>query len=684
MENHKSKAKPKASKQFKTEILKVTLALLLFVIVYVILFALALGAAVSLTYWGIQLILLRPALFTLLIGGGLSLTGCLFFYFMIKFIFFRAEKSTDTDVEISPADYPVLYAFITDISNQIGTDKPKKIALFPGVNASVHYDSAFLSMFFPAKKNLNIGMGLVSSVNVSEFKAIIAHEFGHFSQKSMRIGSYVYNFNKIIYNMLYENNGFNKILESIGKTHAYISLFAALTAKIIISIQWVLQGIYVLLNKTNMSLSREMEHHADAIAGWASGSNHLISGLQRIEIGDTCFKQMTDYLNKMIVENKKPENVYPLLTEFIKDYARTNNYELINNLPVINRNNVQNRISIVDQWASHPSLSDRQKYLAQVEADHFETDERSAWTLFNQPEAIQKQLTDDFMYATVKFDGTPTIVSLEEMVETLHAERQKNSLPADYKQYYDYRVVTISPDNLPLTEDNIPIETLFADDITDLPRRLLSLQEDIQSMQYLKQPDNRIKRFEFDGKSMSVKKADEVINILQTESDNIAGQIEHNDNLIFSCALKKGTAADNSEIKQLYAYYSQVMNNYEEFYKHYNEFSNTLLPIYTDNLPIDRIKFIIKKAKQTEVIIKEFIRTYSDQIIPQGSLTTEEENDMQQYLTKDQTYFHYASFDNEELELMTKCQTVFIRAFFDVAFRHKKAWLDKQHQLLIK
>jgi Zn-dependent protease with chaperone function len=37
-------------------------------------------------------------------------------------------------------------------------------------------------MFLPIKKNLQIGLGLVNSLNVSEFKAVMAHEFGHFTQ----------------------------------------------------------------------------------------------------------------------------------------------------------------------------------------------------------------------------------------------------------------------------------------------------------------------------------------------------------------------------------------------------------------------------------------------------------------------------------------------------------------------
>ena len=49
----------------------------------------------------------------------------------------------------------------------------------------------WLSLFFPVGKDLTIGMGLVDTINLSEFKAIIAHEFGHFPT-FMKIGSHCF------------------------------------------------------------------------------------------------------------------------------------------------------------------------------------------------------------------------------------------------------------------------------------------------------------------------------------------------------------------------------------------------------------------------------------------------------------------------------------------------------------
>src|SRR5690606_17844105 len=110
-------------------------------------------------------------------------------------------------------EQPVLFEFIRTLSKETRTPFPKRIYLSSDVNAAVFYDSNFWSMLLPVRKNLQIGLALVNSVNLSELKAILAHEFGHFSQRSMKLGSYVYNVNQVIYNLLYDNDGYSSALQ---------------------------------------------------------------------------------------------------------------------------------------------------------------------------------------------------------------------------------------------------------------------------------------------------------------------------------------------------------------------------------------------------------------------------------------------------------------------------------------
>src|SRR6202012_5732895 len=109
--------------------------------------------------------------------------------------------------------------------------------------------SSFWSMFLPVRKNLEIGLGLVNSINISEFKAVMAHEFGNFSQKSMKLGSFVYNVNRVIYNMLYDNQGWSKSINSFASASRYFYFFATISVGIVQGVQVVLKKMYQVVNK---------------------------------------------------------------------------------------------------------------------------------------------------------------------------------------------------------------------------------------------------------------------------------------------------------------------------------------------------------------------------------------------------------------------------------------------------
>src|SRR5688572_20570295 len=212
--------------------IKAISSIVLFIVVYLLLLVLAVGLTAILGLGGIMLIAAKPMIFTLMIGAGMISMGVLILIFLIKFIFKRHVIDRSHLVEITKTEEPALFAFISDIVKQVGTRFPKRIYISSEVNASVFYNSSFWSMFLPIRKNLQIGLGLVNSVNLSEFKAILAHEFGHFSQRSMKLGSYVYNVNQIIYNMLYDNDSYARTLESWANISGYFAFFANITIKI--------------------------------------------------------------------------------------------------------------------------------------------------------------------------------------------------------------------------------------------------------------------------------------------------------------------------------------------------------------------------------------------------------------------------------------------------------------------
>jgi Zn-dependent protease with chaperone function len=274
----------KPSGKFKMQVWGMLGAIALFFVTYIVLFLIT--AAVAGGFFFLAYFLAIVLHFNTLTAGlalALMASGVLLIYFLIKFLFARQVPADNSDtIEITAADQPQLFTFIEQVTKEVGVPFPKHVYLTHEVNAGVFFDSSFWSMFLPVPKNLKIGLGLVNSLNQSEFKAVLAHEFGHFSQRSMKFGSYVYNLNKVIHNLLYDNAGYESVLESWSNMVSVFRFTAFINIHLIKGIQYVLRKVYVLINMKHMGLSREMEFQADAIAAFVSGANQSVSSLRRI------------------------------------------------------------------------------------------------------------------------------------------------------------------------------------------------------------------------------------------------------------------------------------------------------------------------------------------------------------------------------------------------------------------
>ena len=281
------------SPQFKQQATKAVAAIILFLITYLLILGLAVGLTITSVYLGIALMTNVISIFTIGIGLGLCSLGILILIFLVKFLFKTNTVDRSHLIEITKSEEPALFNMIEEVARDVGTSAPKKVYLSADVNASVFYNSSFWSMFFPIRKNLQIGLGLINVTSDEELKAILAHEFGHFSQKTMKVGSYVYNVNHVIHNMLHDNDGYDHIIQSWAEISGFFAIFASLAIYIIRAIQWILIKVYTVVNKSYMALSREMEFQADEIAAHVTGYIPLKESLLRLDIAQYSFNKLS-------------------------------------------------------------------------------------------------------------------------------------------------------------------------------------------------------------------------------------------------------------------------------------------------------------------------------------------------------------------------------------------------------
>ncbi len=673
------------SEEFRSAVMRTIIAILSFIAVYLLLVLGSIVLAVICGYIGVALISQLRHIVVLMLGVGMIGLGIAVIFFMIKFIFARHKADRSNLIEVDAQDQPELITFISNLAAEVGTSYPKKIYFSADVNATVFYDSSFLSMFFPVEKNLQIGLGLVNSVTVSELKAIIAHEFGHFSQRSMALGNYVYNVNKIIFNMLFDNQGYTALIERWGNASTYFSLFAMATMRIVEGIQYVLNAMYGVVNKSYLGLSRQMEFHADAVAASVAGSEPLITSLRRLEAADICYSKMLQTYTTWIEQNIKSQNIYPQHTEVMFNFGSHFKIpiknDLLQPLRTMGTYSRRGRINIKNQWASHPSTDEREDHLHKLNIAS-ESVDLPAWVLFRNVERLQQQMTDK-IYEGTNFPSLPTIFDTATFKEKFIAEMDDASFHPLYKEYYDGRDITeFDPTETaaaPFEESIHSVETLFAEEYSSLPMTIESLKSDISMLEEIKNAKGEIRSFDFDGKKYTAGEAVKVLQKLRTELDSAEKELKDHDMIIFKyfyrMSVSKGMG--NSILNAYNSVFAaqQERNNDTQLY---NDISNELRPIYVSSMQIPAAINLFKNTQQFETKIQARVKTMVEDGRYTKYYTEKEKETLIAFYSHQREYLKDNTLNDEALTLLNEALHIFIKVSFERSFRLKKGLLELQ------
>ena len=675
----------KLTNEFKSQTTKAVLSIVLFIAVYFLIFLLAIGLTAICVYFGIGLIIAVPRLITILLGLGLASLGILILGFLIKFMFKSNKVDRSHLYEISRTDEPEIFKMIDEIVEKVGTTSPKKVYLSNDVNASVFYDSSFWSMFLPVKKNLQIGLGLVNSVTKEELKAILSHEFGHFSQRTMKVGSYVYNVNKVIFNMLYDNESYYNAIQQWSNISGYFSIFVVITVKINQGIQWILKQIYQVVNKSYLGLSREMEFHADEIAAHVTGYLPLKTSLLRMSIADSSFDSVLSFYTGKIEENLKSENIYADQQALMHFLAEYNSFPIKNGLPQISMEEQskfnKSKLVIKDQWASHPSIEDRikrleaTKLLSEVESDE------PANVLFRNIDATQKKFTKK-VFEPVKYKGETSFLPHEKFADEYKNTILDNTFSKVYNGYYDNKNPSVFDlDKHLAKETNTELNTLFSDTNVDLVYTAFALKNDIESLNNIATGNFLIKTFDYDGIKYDVKNAADLAKRLGKKLETLDKQINDLDILIYDhflkAEVKQGKAAN---LKEVYSRFFEIEKNIDSKFKLIIDFTNATQFI-SQITPIEQIKSKLAQVKQIEYKLKKQIKDLLNDQMYQPLIADEIRENLKKYSEEDLNYFYHDKYDDENLNILYGAVNNFSFLITKCQFEQKKKLLRYQEEL---
>jgi len=350
----------------RSVVLFALLAITMVVVSYVVILLLAV-ACVYLPYLAFTSTEHPPAQLGLLVLSGFVVAGTILWSLVP-----RREKFEVPGLLLEPTAHPRLFAELHAIAAALGEPLPREVYLIGQVNAFVADRGGIMG--FGSRRVMGIGLPLLSSLTVSEMRAVLAHEFAHYYSGDTRMGPWVYKTQSAMIRA-FRNIG------SLGE----LGRIAALQFMNMVA-TFILKWYFIFFMRVINFVSRNKEYRADELACLVAGAEPLVQGLRKIHGASIAWGP---YWNLEVV---------PMLNQGCKP-AIADGFSRFLAAPQIEvqvTKGIENEIAEgkTEPYDTHPPLRERIAAIEKLEAEPGEKDEELAISLLEQPESTELQFLE--------------------------------------------------------------------------------------------------------------------------------------------------------------------------------------------------------------------------------------------------------------------------------------------------
>lgn len=202
---------------------------------------------------------------------------------------------------------PVLFSFVERLCQAVGAPVPTAIEVDGQVNAMASFRGGFVGML-RKELVLTIGLPLVTGMNTRQLAGVLAHELGHFSQRSgMRLGYVIHSVNLWFAKVVYTRDSWDEWLIELCDSSLRIVVLTGYLARAFAA---CLRGILWLLmaagHALSCALSRQMEYHADAYEIRLAGTAAFEETMRRLR-----YLAFTDLVARQTMVDARLEGPLP-------------------------------------------------------------------------------------------------------------------------------------------------------------------------------------------------------------------------------------------------------------------------------------------------------------------------------------------------------------------------------------
>lgn len=292
---------------------------------------------------------------------------------------------------LDPKKNANFYRAIEKLAKAAGVPVPQLIEIIPEVNAAAGPTGGLVSLS-RGHLRLMIGMSLVAGSNVQQLMGVIAHEFGHFAQRS---GMFAYQFingvNRWLAECAYGQDVWRERLNRWTEATeiAAIQIPLLIARGMIAVVRFLFKHLFHLSLRLTQSMSRQMEFDADRYEAQLVGSHIFRANTLNLRKLSYAWQQAMEinyyalHKSDRLLRNL-PSAVVTLAEQFPPDFMRQIEADL--------------QDAQTNYWDSHPADLDR---IAQAEATlekgRLQCD-LPASVLFKDYEQLCEQISNYFYY----------------------------------------------------------------------------------------------------------------------------------------------------------------------------------------------------------------------------------------------------------------------------------------------
>lgn len=224
-------------------------------------------------------------------------------------LFFPGKPKT-LGIWLSEKENLKLWALTREVAEKLSTRPVDKILIKPDPGIGVYLQGPiFATLFGGGKKVLEVGIPSVFRLSVSEFTAILAHEYGHFNNRDTQWSTFTFSMGNSLRSALSSMPGPSQIKK--GQRAGFMTILMALNPA-----YYVVLLFTMLYFKITQGFSRIREVMADITAMTLYGGAAFGGGLLKVATNDIIFHREIE--GKHIFELLKQEKTIANFTKFME------------------------------------------------------------------------------------------------------------------------------------------------------------------------------------------------------------------------------------------------------------------------------------------------------------------------------------------------------------------------------